>query len=428
MNVRAIRGATKALVATAICLLACARTAFAATVEGVPIAMEVRPDRADTWSRACSFRNPLCVHAAPGTPRQFHLEAIAAADRAWDAITRVLRMPPPDGSLGDAWDVYLVDGVQGGARTVPDERDPEARFDRESTFALVDRGTAVGCYLDLALARAIAEASLRREVPATDIAAARAQSEEVARLATPCAPLGEDDAAFQAQPWRCLLDPSSESFDRGASLFVRWVDSTFGSELGSVVMGGWALAPTRTDSRALRWAAKPTTFDVLRASLPGALGTDVTFDDVLLKFALARFTMLPRPAFAWSVPWPTLARRITPAEPIAPTGVSYVRVDHKDVGGGAKLRLEAQWEDYARMRWFVLKRDSADRTLAQVVVTSTEHGTAASMTIEQLDGVDHILIVAQNLGSTEHSFSPVQGEWESHSWLLTLEGETTLTP
>jgi len=428
MNVQSIRGVTEAFAAIAICLLASAESASAATVEGLPIAMEVRPDRADTWSRACSFRNPLCVHAAPGTPRQFQLEAIAAADRAWDSIIAVLRMPPPDGALGDPWDVYLVDGVQGGARVVADERDPEARFDRESTFALVDRGTAVGCYLDFALARAIAEASLRREVPATDVAAARAQSEEVARLATPCAPEGEDDAAFQEQPWRCLLDPSSESFDRGASLFIRWVDSTFGSELGNVVMGGWALAPTRTDSHAWRWAAKPTTFDVLRASLPGALGSEVTFDDVLLKFALARFTMVPGPAFAWSLPWPTLARRITPAEPIAPTGVSYVRVDHKDVGGDTKLRLEAQWEDYARMRWVVLKRDAADRTLAQVTVTSTEHGTAASMTIEQLDGVDHILIVAQNLGSTEHPFNPDQEEWESHGWLLTLEGQATLAP
>jgi hypothetical protein len=428
MNVQSIRGVAKAFAAIAVCLLASARSASAATVEGAPILTEVRPEHADTWSRACSFRNPLCVRAAPGTPRQFQLEAIAAADRAWDAITRVLRMPAPDGALGDPWDVYLVDGVPGGARVVPDERDPEARFDRESTFALVDRGTAVGCYLDFALARAIAEGSLRREVPATDLAAARAQSEEVARLATPCAPEGEDDAAFQAQPWRCLLDPSSEAFDRGASLFVRWVDSTFGSELGNVVTGGWALAPTRTDSRAWRWAAKPTTFDVLRASLPAALGSDVTFDDVLLKFALARFAMLPHPALAWSVPWPILARRITPAEPIAPTGVSYVRIDHKDVGRDAKLRLEAQWEDYARMRWVVLKRDAADRTLAQVTVTSTEHGTAASMTIEQLDGVDHILVVAQNLGSTEHPFNPDQGEWESHSWLLTLEAQGVLAP
>jgi hypothetical protein len=433
MNVHSTRSAAGALVASAILSFVLPRalaasSASGAGVEGPPIATELRPDRADRWVRVCSFRTPVCFHAAPGTPHPFQLAAVAAADRAWDAITRVLRVPAPAGALDDPWDVYLVDGVPGGARAVPDERDPQSTFDRESTFALVDRGTAVGCRLDFALARAIAEGSLRREAPATDLADARAQSEELARLATPCTPEGEDDAAFQADPWRCLLDPSSESFDRGASLFVRWVDSTFGSEPGAVVVGGWALAPTRTEPRARRWSAAPTTFDVLRTSLPGAIGRETTFDDVLVKFALARASIAPRPALTWSLPWPTRPRRITPTQPIAPTGVSYVRVDHRDVARGAKLRLEAQWEDYERMRWVVLKRDAAETTLSELVVTSTEHGTAASMTIEQLDGVDHILIVAQNLGSTEHPFNPDQGEWESHGWLLTLEGQPALGP
>jgi hypothetical protein len=61
-------------------------------------------------------------------------------------------------------------------------------------------------------------------------------------------------------------------------------------------------------------------------------------------------------------------------------------------------------------------------------VTSTDHGTAASMTVEGLDGVDHLLIVVQNLGSTEHAFDPDQGEWEPHGWLLTLEGQPALGP
>jgi hypothetical protein len=430
MNVQSARSAAAALVASAILspLALAAPSPSGASAEGPAIAMEVRPDRADRWTRVCSFRTPMCLHAAPGTPHRFQLAAVAAADRAWDAIANVLRVPSPTGALDDPWDVYLVDDVPGGARAVPDERDPLSTFDRESTFALVDRGVAVGCRLDFALARAIAEGSLQRLVPATDLAEVRAQSEELARLATPCAPESEDDAAFQAAPWSCLLDPSSGSFDRGASLFVRWVDSTFGSEPGAVVVGGWALAPTRTGPRAWRWSDAPTTFDVLRTSLPGALGREATFDDVLVKFNLARASMIPPPALAWSLPWPIRPRRITPAEPIAPTGVSYVRVDHRDVARGAKLRLEAEWEDYGRMRWIVLKRDAQERTVSELVVTSAEHRTAASMTIEELDDVDHILIVAQNLGSTEHPFNPDQGAWESHGWLLTLEGQPALGP
>ena len=138
--------------------------------------------------------------------------------------------------------------------------------------------------------------------------------------------------------------------------------------------------------------------------------------------------MEPRPALAWHLPWPTRARRVTPAEAIAPTGVSYVLVDHKDAPAGSKLRLEAHWEDYARLRWVVLKRDASGRTLAELPITSTDRGTAASLTVEGLDGVDHILVIVQNLGSTEHAFNPDQGEWEPHGWLLTLEAEGALGP
>ena len=402
--------------------------ASAAAEDGSPIAMDLPPDGARSWPRACSLRHALCLRAAPGTPPGVQLEVLAAADRAWDTLTSVLRAPAPEGPLGDPWEVFLVDGVDGGARVMPDERDPRSRFDRESSFAMIDPSTPPGCRLDFVLARAVAEGSLWRAVPATDIASFRAQSEALARLATPCAPPTEDDAAFQAEPWRCLVDPTSAAFDRGASVFVEWVDANFGSEPGAVLVGAWALAPTRTAPGAWRWPAVPTTFDVLRASLPHAFGRETTFDDLLAKFAVARASMDPRPALAWRLPWPTVARRVTPAEPIAPTGVSYVNVDHKNAPPGARLRLEAHWEDYARMRWVVLKRDALGRTLAELPVTSTDLGTAASLNVEGLDGVDHILIVTQNLGSTEHAFNPDQGEWEPHGWVLTVEAQGPFGP
>jgi hypothetical protein len=434
MNVQSTLAVRVLLTALVICVSCSPRLARAGSIpsvaggSGPSIRMELRPATTREWPYACSLRHPLCSRAAPGTPHRFQLAAMAAADRAWEAITGVLRAPAPEGALGDPWEVYLVDMVEGGSRAVSDERDPVSRFDGESSFALVDRETPADCRLDFALARAIAEGSLWRATPATDIGSARAQSEEVAHLVTPCAPPPENAAAFQTEPWRCIIDPSSEPFDRGASTFVQWVDATFGSEPGSLLLGAWALAPTRTAPAASRWSGAPTTFDVFRASLKGALGRETTFDDALLKFAVARASMDPRPAFAWSVPWPFRARRLTPAEPIAPTGASYVRVDYRGSPRGAKLRLEAQWEDYARMRWLVVKRDAADKTLAVLPVTSTERGTAASMTVEEQDSVDHLLIVILNLGSTEHPFDPDQGEWEPHGWLLTLEGEPALGP
>ena len=335
----------------------------------------------------------------------------------------VIAAPAPDGSLDGRWHVYLVDRVEGGGRALPDASDPRARFDRASSFGLVDRATPSGCELDTALLRAMARGSLWRAAPATDDGTARAETEAIARLAAPCAASGDDVSAFQSQPERAVVDPSSPAYDRGGSLFFDWLDATFGTRPGALVVGLWALAPTRTPPDAVRWAGAPTGFDVLRVSLRGALGPGSTLDDVFVRFAVARASMHPAAGLAWRVPWPVQARRFASPEPVAPTGASYVVVDHAGAPPGAKLRVELQWEDYARMRWVVLKLDGAGRSLAELPVRSLDRGTRTSTTIESLDDVDRLLLVGVNVGSTEHAFDPAQGEWEPHGWLLTVQGE-----
>ncbi len=109
-----------------------------------------------------------------------------------------------------------------------------------------------------------------------------------------------------------------------------------------------------------------------------------------------------------------------PPEPVYPTGASYIVVDHAGAPAAAKLRIEAQWEDYERMRWVVVKLDAAGHPIATLPVTSLDRGTQASLTVESLDAVDRLLVVAVDVGSTEHPFDPDQGEWEPHGWLLTL--------
>ena len=74
------------------------------------------------------------------------------------------------------------------------------------------------------------------------------------------------------------------------------------------------------------------------------------------------------------------------------------------------------------MRWTVVKLDASGRAMAVVPVTSLRLATRASLTVQLLDGVDRVLVVGVNVGSTEHPFDPGQGEWEPHGWLLTLEG------
>jgi hypothetical protein len=347
---------------------------------------------------------------------------------AWDVLTEALDAPAPDVDVDGMWHVYLVDagdslGIEeGGSVAQLASRDPVARFDRASSFGLVDRRIAVGCGLDLALGRAVARASLWRSAPATDEGSARAQAEALARLAVPCGTGGDELGAFQADPERTIVDPTEASYDRGGALFFDWVDATFGAEPGLVLTGLWALSPTRTRGEASRWAGAPTGFDVLRASLEGALGTDSTLDDVLVRFAVDRATAWPPVRVAWHIPWPTAARRFASPVSVSPTGSSYVMVDLAGAPASARLRLEAAWEDFGRMRWAVVKLDARGKALAVVPVTSLRLATHASMTVELLEGVDRVLIVGVNVGSTEHPFNPDQGEWEPHGWLLTLEG------
>jgi hypothetical protein len=353
---------------------------------------------------------------------------LQTAERQWATITGTLGAPRPGGSDDGRWHVYLVDSVDGGGTATLEARDPLARLDRASSHALVDRAAAAAaaspdCALDLALARAIARGSLWSAAPGTDEGTARAEAEALARLATPCAAAGADDEAFQAEPERTIVDPRWPAFDRGASAFFTWLDRTFGARPGALLVGLWAAAPTKSPPGAPDWPRAPTAFDVLRVSLRNALGTGSTLEDVIARFAVARWGMTPAPRLAWHLPWPTAARRVASPRPVAPTGASYVVIDHAGAPPGAKLRLETEWEDYGRMRWVVAKLDAAGHSLAELPVTSLERGTRASMTVEGLEGVDRVLVVGVNVGNAQHPFDPAQGEWEPHGWLLTAAAE-----
>ncbi len=384
------------------------------------------PASATAGPPACSLRGPICVHAAPGTQGAMTLATLAAAERAWDALTGPLGAPAPDGGLDGVWHVYLVDavGVGGGrsSRAVLDSVDPRGPFDRAASFALVDRTTPPGCALDLALARAVTRGALWRAAPATDEGSADAQVETLARLETPCLTGDdvEDADAFESHPERALVDRASPSSSRGAARFFGWLDTTFGAQPGALVVGLWALASTKTPPGAWRWAGAPTGFDVLRTSLADALWQGSTLADVFVRFAVVRASFTPRPHLSWHIPWPAQARRLASGAPIAPTGASYLAVDLAGAPPGAKLRVEVEWEDYARMRWVVAKVDDHGKLLDAIPIASTDLATQASITVENLERVDHLLVIGVNVGGTERLFDPNDGEWEPHGWLVTV--------
>jgi hypothetical protein len=327
------------------------------------------------------------------------------------------------------WRVYLVDAVVAdgsrSSRTLLASVDPRGPFDRAASFALVDRTTAPGCALDLALARAVTRGALWRAAPATDEGSADAQVETLARLETPCLTGDDVDDAnvFESHPERALVDRSSPSSTRGAARFFGWLDATFGAQPGALVMGLWALSSTRTPPGAWQWAGAPTGFDVARTSLASALWEGSTLDDVFVRFAVVRASFTPRPHLSWHIPWPAQPRRLASGAPISPTGASYLAVDLAGAPAGAKLRVEVEWEDYARMRWVVAKLDDHGKLLDAVPIASTDLATQASITVENLEGVDRLVVIGVNVGGTERAFDPNDGEWEPHGWLVTVLGK-----
>ncbi|MGH7297371.1 MAG: hypothetical protein ACRELB_20715, partial [Polyangiaceae bacterium] len=337
-----------------------------------------------------------------GTPARTLLEILGALDRGWAVVTQALDLPPPAVDPDGVWRAYVVDGVEGGATALPTERDPIDRLDRAASLALVDRDLPAGCALDLAVTRAIVRGSIWAVAPATDEGSATAEAEMVARIAVPCATDDTDVKTFQDQPERTIIDPTSPGFDRGASMFFDWLDAAFSARPTAMVAGTWALAPTITPPHAWAWSGSPTGFDVLRVSLAGALSESSTFDDVLTRFSVHRALAMPPARLGWHVPWPSKARRLASPVPVSPTGASYVLVDLAGAPARASLRVEADWEDFGRMRWDVVKLDARGQEIADVPITSLPLGTSASLTVEALDGTDRVLVVGVDLGSTEH--------------------------
>lgn len=406
----------------ALALLAATLTTQASEAnEGGPVVLMHPPGPAGGANEACSFRHPMCVAGGPRTARADLLATLAAADAAWETLTGAVALPPPDGDLDGRWRLYLAEDEAEEGRAALTGLDPRTSDDRGRSFGVIPAAPLSTCLRERAVARAIAWGSLLRSAPATDLGTARAETEMLARLATPCPALDADTYAFQATPERALVDPESPAAGAGAWMFFDWLDRSLASRPAALVGGLWALAPTKTPPSAPRWPATPTGFDVLRSSLKGRLGTDSTLDDALLAFAVDRGLAFPRPRLAWHVPWPEHARRFASPTPVTPTGASYVLVDHAGARAGASLRVEATWEDFGRMRWAIVKVDATGAAMAVLPIASPPRAKSAAITVELVDETAGILVVGANVGSTECAFDPNQGSWEPHGWLLTIE-------
>ena len=106
-----------------------------------------------------------------------------------------------------------------------------------------------------------------------------------------------------------------------------------------------------------------------------------------------------------------------------PTGSSCILIRHDGAPKGSRLRVEATWEQHAKMLWAVVKLDAHGKELGHLVVPSHDRVTEAQMTVVDLDDVATVLLIGVNAGDGLYPFDPDDEVWEPHSWLMTVASE-----
>jgi hypothetical protein len=329
-----------------------------------------------------------------------------ALERAWEAGV-VLGVPLPS-----SFDAYVSSGASHSAIS---DRDSIRHYDYARAFSVLDARVPAGCSRDFDAARELYAASALSVAPAIDDGSLRAESAALAHLAVPCASV--DVSAFQSRADLALADP-----DVNAAPFFSWVDDGFGKEPGHALAATWALAPTKTIGDE-HFSAEPDVFDVLRESLKGASGPGSTFEDAIAAFSVDRLSLTSPVRFDWDITWPKSARALASPLPISPTGATYVRIDAASRRAGARLRVDASWEEHAKMRWSVVKLDAHGAALAQWEAKAAPKATEAHVQIVDTDGAASFVIVGANVGYWLTPFDPDESPWEPHGWLLTVAEE-----
>ena len=432
------------------------QVALAAAASRLRIPELQRP--AEATLLGCSARHALCVHlltkgaptsgggprarapkpparpapgrtsadSAPGRRTAWLARTLRAADGVLDAFD-AMGLPPPladDGRAGsDAYDVYL-DPDASSVRTVADARDPIARSDRASAFTMTPPpGPGTSCSFQAELARSLAEAVLLGLDAAVHPSTLRMQASYLATLAVPCleVELGAIDQAQRSPELSLGFAPADGP--SGLLLLPAYLDAAYGTgKPGAVMTGLIAVSQQLTPDKAETLVDEPDAFDALRHA---ATARGTTLDDILLDFAVSRAFVgsrsdgahLPdterygdfgRVRFEWSVPYPSLPRRLGPAWPIEPTGASYLWLDLADAPKGAELLFQAEWQSPTVFAWALVKIDRQGIEIGRVVSPAVYGNDKVQRTVADLDGLAGVLIVGVNLGSDDrsHPFDP----------------------
>jgi hypothetical protein len=398
-------------------------------------AFEAAP-RPPATERACSVREPLCVHATRGTAPALVLDALAAFEQAYRTLVRGLELPAPLGDFdaggGPELDLYLAPPdrtTRGFERThvFPDARRP-AGFDRASAFctALADDGAL----LARAAALCVGEAIALRLDPAEPPDFRRAFATELAWLLGPPTTLDfEAVSDVQAHPTRALAGRELTAASEGHALFLEYLETKLGTgapgELSTALL---AAATQTTPPDAHTWQNEPDWFDVLRHTLGDTEAKTASF---LGDFAVTRGLLGEREdgrhlpslawtghfgaaAFDWTIPFETLPRRVR-LTPVEPTGAALVWLDLTGAPQNLTLGIRAEWEPPAEFQW-TLVTVGKDGELARLEVPFQERETLAEARLVNIHDARAVLIAGAHLERVDgdHPFDPDVAPFEAH--------------
>lgn len=374
----------------------------------------------------CSFRRPVCVHAAAGFLGSELAGALAALEGAYDSVVVTLGLPAPlsdsDAGGNDALDWYVTT-ADAELRVEPEPLLP-GRMDSAPLFCV---GGAPGAELSRRQATlCVAEAVASRLDAGEGADARRAFALELWWITGAKTALDVqvvDDA--QRHPEAALaLDDAREPGAAGRfALLLEMLETTRSNASPGVLSASmFSAAGSRTPPGAARFDNEPDVFDVLRHSMDEELPRVA---DLLVDFALRRAltgdrddgTRLPSLAFAgsfaraefdWVIPFSSLPRRVLSGTPIAQSGAQLIWLELDDAPIGAAIGIRAEWEAPVAFKWRIVLIDREGREVRRMDVAFQERGSFADARVLRLDGAKAIIIAGVNLGGVElaHPFDP----------------------
>lgn len=402
-----------------------------------------RPEAREAPLVACSFREPVCVHAPEATKPEATLWTLRHAEHAF-GVLHALGLPEPlaDQGLGGGpeLDLYLLPGAP-GPTTAADLLPQGFGLDRQSAFAVMPPAKSPGaCEAQADVTRAVATAAALGLDAGAEAALLSMVASYVAAMAATAAgcDLVELTAVddFQRAPWRAFTSGTPDRPD-GALLFPWFLDDTYGrGNPGAVITALLAISAQRTAPGAWEWSNEPDLFDALRATMKDR---GATLDDLLLDFSVARAFVgdrsdeahlrgaaslgaFGRVRFEWAVPLASLPRRLAPSTPIEATGATYLWVDAAGGKPGDELTFVADWELPALFRWSLIKIDPSGAEVGRVSVAGVYGDSHAERTVVGLEGLAGVLVVGVNAGSVDraHPFDPDEMPLAPHGYTVTL--------